>query len=215
VDVSAKLQFAEAERNVKSRMMFEESAESTANQLHLTSSDVESMLRERGWLDEECTPEIEAWCAEAAALLGRQAALQAQSESEAGAPPATSREALAELLALVFHYDARAVLATPEAHAVLARAGARDVIRALAHEVLDAPEIDSDRLREIVERLKQQAGFAGRQIFHPLRLVLAGRVGEGELDRVILLLDRAARLPFRAPVKGTRQRVLEFCSALD
>ena len=195
--------------------MLERASESTAARPLYSADEIGAILRERGWLEGENTPEIEAWCAEAAALLGRQAALQAQSESDAGAPPATSREVLVDLLALVFHYDARAVLATQEAHAVLARAGARDVIRALAHEVLDAPEIDSDHLREIVERLKQQAGFAGRQIFHPLRLVLAGRVGEGELDRVILLLDRAARLPFRAPVKGTRQRALEFCSALD
>ena len=44
---------------------------------------------------------------------------------------------------------------------------------------------------------------------------LAGRAGDGELDRVILLLDGAAKLPFAVPVKGTRQRMLEFCAALD
>jgi len=48
-----------------------------------------------------------------------------------------------------------------------------------------------------------------------IRLALAGRAGEGEFDRVILLLDAAAKLPFAAPVKGTRQRMLEFCAALD
>jgi hypothetical protein len=30
-----------------------------------------------------------------------------------------------------------------------------------------------------------------------------------------LLLDSAAALPFDLPVKGTRQRMLEFCAALD
>ena len=47
------------------------------------------------------------------------------------------------------------------------------------------------------------------------RLALAGRAGEGELDRVILLLDEAAALSFAAPVKSARVRILEFCSALD
>jgi hypothetical protein len=52
-------------------------------------------------------------------------------------------------------------------------------------------------------------------LFHPIRLALAGRAGEGELDRVILLLDEAAALPCSVPVKSARTRILEFCSALD
>jgi hypothetical protein len=52
-------------------------------------------------------------------------------------------------------------------------------------------------------------------MFHPIRLALAGRAGEGELDRVILLLDAAAALDFAVPVKGARRRMLEFCAALD
>jgi hypothetical protein len=51
-------------------------------------------------------------------------------------------------------------------------------------------------------------------MFHPIRLALTGRAGEGDLDRVILLLDAAARLDF-AEVKGARQRMVEFCAVLD
>jgi len=129
--------------------------------------------------------------------------------------PDAGRQALADLLTLVFRYDARGILQTPEAHAVLARTGARAVIRELANLVLDGPEVGSDRFREIVEKLRKRTGASGREIFQPLRLALAGRAGGGEFDRVILLLDPAARLPFRARVKGTRERMLEFCSALD
>jgi hypothetical protein len=50
-------------------------------------------------------------------------------------------------------------------------------------------------------------------VFQPLRLALAGRAGEGELDRVILLLDDAAGAGFA--VKTARERIIEFCSALD
>jgi len=45
-------------------------------------------------------------------------------------------------------------------------------------------------------------------------VALAGRPGDGSLDRVILLLDEAAPLPFAAPVKSARVRILEFCTAL-
>jgi hypothetical protein len=48
-----------------------------------------------------------------------------------------------------------------------------------------------------------------------VRLALAGRAGEGELDRVILLLDEAAGLGFAARVKSARERIVEFCSAMD
>lgn len=165
-----------------------------------TASDVAAILRERGWLDASSSPELEQWLAQAAALLG---------------PHAAGREALAELLALIFHYDASAILAERESQVVLARAGAREVIRELAHLVLAGREIDSDRLKEIVDALKSKLGFRGRELFHPLRLGLAGRPGEGEFDRVILLLDGAARLALRVPVKSNRARMLEFCAALE
>jgi hypothetical protein len=63
--------------------------------------------------------------------------------------------------------------------------------------------------------MKNALPYRGRHLFYPIRLALAGRSGEGELDRVILLLDRAAKLRLRVAVKGARQRMLEFCAALD
>jgi len=51
---------------------------------------------------------------------------------------------------------------------------------------------------------------------HAVREALeAGRAGEGELDRVILLLDEAAPLGFALRVKTARERILEFCATLD
>jgi nondiscriminating glutamyl-tRNA synthetase len=157
-------------------------------------------LEERLWLSAEPSAELLAFCGRAAALLG---------------PHVTDQCSLSELLALIFHYDASQILQTVEAHAVLARYGARDVVRQLSLFLLDPAPFDSDRFKELVTRLKEQLELRGRDLFHPLRLVLAGRSGEGELDRVILLLDEAAALPFAVDVKSTRARSLEFCSALD
>jgi nondiscriminating glutamyl-tRNA synthetase len=165
-----------------------------------TSADVLAMLRERGWLTANPTPEQTAWCERATALLGGHAA---------------DRTALAMLLELIFQYDAHEILSRVESHMVLSRYAARDVIRQLALYLLDGAPLTSERFKEIITQMKEGMELRGRELFHPIRLALAGRPGEGELDRVILLLDEAAALPFAVPVKSSRARILEFCAALD
>jgi glutamyl/glutaminyl-tRNA synthetase len=128
---------------------------------------------------------------------------------------AADRSGLADLIDLVFHYDAREIISRVESHVVLSRYAARGVLRQVALLLLDGAALTSDRFKEIVTALKEGVELRGRELFHPIRLALAGRAGEGELDRVILLLDEAAALSFAVPVKSARERILEFCSALD
>src|SRR5260370_19281156 len=80
------------------------------------AADVAAILRERGWAASELSAEQVAWCEHAAGILGTQAA---------------DREALAELLGLVFHYDLREILARVGGHLVLSRYAAGDVLRQL------------------------------------------------------------------------------------
>jgi hypothetical protein len=166
-----------------------------------TAEDVAAILRENGWLvigaaSRDDSP-LQAWLARAAELLGLYT---------------TKR---AELLKLTFRYDAAEILRELESQAVLARSGAREVIRQLANLILDGGDVDSDRFKEIIEAMKAATPYRSRELFQPIRLALAGRSGTGELDRVILLLDGAAKLDFAVNVKSTRQRMLEFCAALD
>jgi hypothetical protein len=162
--------------------------------------DVAAILRERGWMSDEASPAQNAWCERAASWLGTHAA---------------DRPALSNLLALVFHYDAGELMGQTETHVTMSRYAARDVLRELARHVLDGAPVTSVRFQEIVTALKEGLEIRGRELFHPLRLALAGHVGEGELDRVILLVDEAAAVGFAVKVKTVRERALEFCSALD
>lgn len=166
----------------------------------LNARDVLATLRERGWLARGPSPEQLAWCDQAAALLS---------------PHAQARAQLAELLGLIFHYDANELLAQVETHVVLSRYAARDVVRHLALLLLEPSPLTTDRFKEVINSLKESLDLRGRELFHPIRLALAGRAGEGELDRVILLLDDAAALGFAVPVKSARERILEFCASLD
>jgi hypothetical protein len=170
----------------------------------VAEDDLIAILCESSWLPNACAgdtdPGMQHWLARAAQLLG---------------PQAVDRAGLASLLSLIFEYDAAALMANPTNQFVLTRTGARQVIRELAKLILDGPEIDSDSFKEIIERLKLSVPFRSRDLFLPIRLALAGRAGEGELDRVVLLLDSACKLNFVVPVKGAHQRMLEFCAALD
>jgi nondiscriminating glutamyl-tRNA synthetase len=176
------------------------SAESPSAAHHFSSAEMLAILRERGWLVGEPSVEQVAWSERAAALLG---------------PHAENRSALTELLGLVFHYDAHELLTKVENHVVLSRYAARDVVRHLALLLLEPEPLSVERFKEIITALKEGLQLRGRELFHPIRLALAGRAGEGELDRVILLLDEAAGLNFTVPVKSARQRILEFCASLD
>ena len=162
--------------------------------------DVEGILRERGWLAGELSPEQSAWCERAASFLG---------------PHTGDAAALADLLGLIFQYDAQGLLARVENHLVLSRVGAREALRRLALFLLDGDPLTSARFSEIIAQMKARLDIRGRDLFHTVRLALAGRAGGGELDRVILLVDGAAALGFDVPVKTSRTRILEFCAALD
>ena len=164
-----------------------------------SAADVAAILRERGWLRFE-TEDVAAWLKDVAVLVG---------------PHAADRAALAGLLLLVFEYDARSVIASRECQEVLARDGSREVVRVLASEILSGGPVDSARLKEIVTALKTGLPYSSREIFLALRVALTGRVGAGVLDRIVLLLDRAAGTDGLSPVKSVRARILEFCSVLD
>jgi hypothetical protein len=165
------------------------------------AADVEGILHEHAWIVAGAQGDpTTAWISRAAFLLG---------------PQAADRATLAELLSLIFRYDAAEILQISVSHAVLGREGAREVIRELALAVLEGTAVDSEWFKVIISRIKSRVPYTGGELFYPVRLALAGRVGGGELDRVILLLDDAAAVPGLAPVKNVGQRMLEFCAALE
>ena len=163
------------------------------------AADVAEVLAARGWLVAAGRDaEAAAWCERAAFLLGTQVA---------------DRDGLADLLGLVFEYDAARAMSDVEAHGVMSRYAARDVIRVMARLVLDGGAVTPERFSEIVTAMKADLDLRGRELFHPLRLALTGRAGDGGLDRVILLLDAAREAGFA--VKSVRERMVEFCSVME
>src|SRR5260370_25952479 len=128
-----------------------------------TAGDVLAVLRERGWVAGECSGEQNAWCERAASMLGGHA---------------TDRAALADLVGLVFQYDAGEIISRIESHVVLSRYAARGVLRQVALTLLGDGPLTSDRFKEIVTALTEGLELRGRRLVHPLRLAFRGRAGE-------------------------------------
>src|ERR1700732_4237960 len=118
-----------------------------------TAADVVAILRERGWLAAEPSPEQHAWCERAASMLGGHAA---------------DRAALSDVLGLVFQYDAREIISRRESHVGLSRYTARDVLRRVALLLLDETPLTSERFKEIITALKDGIELRGRELFHPI-----------------------------------------------
>ena len=105
---------------------------------------------------------------------------------------------LADRLATVFHYDA------PK------ESLDADLVKALARELANAPRlIDKDAFRAAASRVKDQTGLKGKNLFHPIRVILTGAHEGPELDLIVPAIDRAADLGGAsglAPVMGCRER---------
>jgi glutamyl-tRNA synthetase len=120
-------------------------------------------------------------------------------------------------LALLFDYDAGAVLRDPHVREELQGEGARAVVTALAEELAAAPRLDRERFRAAANQVKARTGQKGKALFHPIRLALTGRAEGPELDLAVPAIDRGAELPLDAGIPkivGCRERAAAFVAAM-
>ena len=102
---------------------------------------------------------------------------------------------LADRLHTVFHFQA-----PTEAIDV-------SLVKALAEELTVAPRLlDKDVFRAVANRVKDRTGLKGKNLFHPIRVILTGAHEGPELDLIVPAIDRAVGLSGLAPVVGCRER---------
>ena len=87
--------------------------------------------------------------------------------------------------------------------------GAIDLIRRFGAELEGKDHLTFEDYRVIVGRLKDATNRKGRQLFHPLRAALTGKSSGPELDKLIPLIETAARLRIKG-VLGCKDRVKAF-----
>jgi glutamyl/glutaminyl-tRNA synthetase len=92
-----------------------------------------------------------------------------------------------------------------------------DVLLALKAELETGRLLDKEAFRALAARVKDRTGLKGKNLFHPIRVLLTGMHEGPELDLIIPAIDRAASLPEEsglAPVWGCRERIEHISKSL-
>ncbi len=118
-------------------------------------------------------------------------------------------------LRFLFDYSASRALEDPAVRAEAESAAA--VIEALADVLANGGRLlERESFRAAAAQVRQRTGLKGKELFHPIRLVLTGEAEGMELDISVPAIERGAELQASGlrPVMGARERAAEFARLL-
>jgi nondiscriminating glutamyl-tRNA synthetase len=99
-----------------------------------------------------------------------------------------------------------------DAAMLTSEAGGR-VARAFTEKVGgEAGAITPQRFKELMNEVKAESGVKGKELFHPVRIILTGAHSGPEFDKLIPLFEDGSRLDLPAHVMSVRERVEAFAA---
>jgi nondiscriminating glutamyl-tRNA synthetase len=119
-------------------------------------------------------------------------------------------EQLPERAALAFHYSSVAARSVPDNAEVFALDKTQVVIQAFAKRIGNEFPVTVERFNNIVNEVKTETGAKGKDLFHPVRIMLIGSHSGPAFDKLIPLLEEGSTLELPVRVKSVRERVAEF-----
>jgi len=125
---------------------------------------------------------------------------------------------LPERASLIFNYDAKAALAALDNAEVLAWPNTdavfdRFTVKILEDESAKAGKLTPECFKLLVNEVKAETGAKGKELFHPVRLIVTGSHSGPEFDKLIPILEAGSRLNLPKHVLSVRERVEEFARA--
>jgi glutamyl-tRNA synthetase/nondiscriminating glutamyl-tRNA synthetase len=131
------------------------------------------------------------------------------------APSVDMLSQLPERASIFFTYDAQRAIAAPENAEVLQAASANTVLRIFA-DLLHAHggSLTAADFKALVNETKNRSGVKGKELFHPIRVMLTGVHAGPEFDKLIPLIEEGSELPLPQHVLSVRERVDAFLVAL-
>jgi nondiscriminating glutamyl-tRNA synthetase len=171
------------------------------------TGDIE--LKDAKWRSAESFPlvhldvDIELWLSKVTELL---------------APSVDRMDQLPQRASLIFNYDAKAALAAPDNAEVLAWSNtdavlARFTVKILEDESAKAGKLTPECFKLLVNEVKAETGAKGKELFHPIRIVVTGSHSGPEFDKLVPILEEGSQLKLSKHVLNVRERVEEFAKA--
>jgi len=103
-------------------------------------------------------------------------------------------------------------VAEEDSSLLTSEAGER-VVRAFIEKVRgEAGAITPQRFKELMNEVKAESGVKGKELFHPVRIILTGAHSGPEFDKLIPLFEDGSRLDLPAHVMSVRERVEAFAA---
>ena len=89
------------------------------------------------------------------------------------------------------------------------------VIRFFVEKISRAREFDYDKFAAITQEIREETSCKGKDLYHPLRIVLTAKGSGLDLDKFIPLVEEGAKLSFPTSVLNCAQRVSEMLKFID
>ena len=116
---------------------------------------------------------------------------------------------------LFFNYDAEAAVSAEDNRPLLtSEIGKRVVADFTARVNAGSNGFSAESFKAIINQVKDETGAKGKELFHPIRIVITGSHSGPDFDRVIPLIETGSRLPLTKHVLSVRERVDSFSRAL-
>jgi nondiscriminating glutamyl-tRNA synthetase len=108
----------------------------------------------------------------------------------------------------VFRMDVEEARTSPENTPLLESEAGQKVLAAFAERVRATPSpLTAESFKALMNDVKATTGVKGKDLFHPVRIVLTGAHAGPEFDRLVPLFEDGAGLRLPAHVRSVRERV--------
>jgi nondiscriminating glutamyl-tRNA synthetase len=158
------------------------------------------------WLSSQSTPEVE---------LDDEIRVWLSKVTELLVPSVDRMDQLPARASLIFNYDAKAALAASENAEVLGWSNTEAVFDRFTVKILEDESAKSGKLttecfKLLVNEVKAETGAKGKELFHPIRIIVTGSHSGPEFDKLIPILEAGSLLNLPKHVLSVYERVEEF-----
>jgi len=101
----------------------------------------------------------------------------------------------------------------PENAEAFASDKAKAVMQAFAKRAANESPLTPERFKTIMDEIKAETRAKGKDLFHPVRIMLIGSHSGPDFNKLIPVIEDGSKLDLPAHVKSVRDRVAEFDAA--